>query len=42
MQQVSFPDINTSPTEQGIVPPMKVVSIPGIPDPKGAIDPVSR
>jgi arylsulfatase A-like enzyme len=39
MQQVSFPDINKTPTEQGIVPPMKVAPIPGIPDPKGAIDP---
>jgi arylsulfatase len=39
MQQVSFPDINKTPTEQGICPPMKVASIPGIPDPKGAIDP---
>lgn len=39
MQQVSFPDINKSPTEQGIVPPMKVTPIPGIPDPPGAIDP---
>src|SRR5262244_3340624 len=39
MQQVSFPDINKSPTEQAIVPPAKVASIPGIPDPKGAIDP---
>jgi arylsulfatase A-like enzyme len=39
MQQVSFPDINKSPTEQGIVPPMKVEPIPGIPDTPGAIDP---
>lgn len=39
MQQVSFPDINKSPKEQGIVPPAKVASIPGIPDPPGAIDP---
>src|SRR5690349_18036602 len=39
MQQVSFPDINKTPTEQGIVPPMKVAPIPGIPEPKGAIDP---
>jgi arylsulfatase len=39
MQQVSFPDINKSPTEQGICPPMKVGTIPGIPDPQGAIDP---
>jgi arylsulfatase A-like enzyme len=39
MQQVSFPDINKSPTEQGIAPPMKVEPIPGIPEPPGAIDP---
>jgi arylsulfatase len=39
MQQVSFPDINSSPTKQAVVPPMKVASIPGIPDPPGAIDP---
>jgi arylsulfatase A-like enzyme len=39
MQQVSFPDINKSPTEQGIAPPMKVEPIPGIPDLPGAIDP---
>ncbi|HVK58788.1 MAG TPA: arylsulfatase [Candidatus Kapabacteria bacterium] len=39
MQQVSFPDINKSPTEQAIVPPMKLPPIPGIKDPPGAIDP---
>jgi arylsulfatase len=39
MQQVSFPDINKSPTEQGIAPPAKVAPIPGIKDPPGAIDP---
>jgi arylsulfatase A-like enzyme len=39
MQQVSFPDINSSPTEQGIAPPAKVAPIPGIPEPPGAIDP---
>lgn len=39
MQQVSFPDINKSPTEQAVVPPMKMTPIPGIPDPPGAIDP---
>src|SRR5262249_46704622 len=31
MQQVSSPDIKKTPTEQGICPPMKVASIPGIP-----------
>src|SRR5467141_2692249 len=39
MQQVSFPDINSSPTEQGVVPPMKMIPIPGIPETPGAIDP---
>jgi arylsulfatase len=39
MQQVSFPDINKTPTEQAVVPPMKMAPIPGIPDPSGAIDP---
>ena len=39
MQQVSFPDINRTPTEQAVVPPMKMTPIPGIPDPPGAIDP---
>jgi arylsulfatase len=39
MQQVSFPDINKTPLLQGIVPPMKVAPIPGIPEPQGAIDP---
>ena len=39
MQQVSFLDINKSPTEQGIAPPMKMVPIPGIPETPGAIDP---
>jgi arylsulfatase len=39
MQQVSFPDINKSPTDQAIVPPRKVEPIPGIPEPPGAIDP---
>jgi arylsulfatase len=39
MQQVSFPDINKTPLVQGIAPPAKVATIPGIPDPPGAIDP---
>src|SRR5712664_3090720 len=39
MQQVSFPDINKSPTEQGVVPPCKQISIPGVPDVPGAVDP---
>ncbi len=39
MQGVSFPDINKSPTEQGIAPPCEQVPIPGVPPVKGAIDP---
>ncbi|MFC1836764.1 arylsulfatase [Thermodesulfobacteriota bacterium] len=39
MQQVSFPDINKSPTEQGICPPCKNTPIPGVPEVPGAIDP---
>src|SRR5262245_38555567 len=39
MQQVSFPDINKSTTEQTIAPPCKNTPIPGVPDTPGAIDP---
>jgi hypothetical protein len=39
MQQVSFPDINSSPEKQAVVPPMKMVPIPGIPEAPGSIDP---
>src|SRR6476660_6172239 len=39
MQQVSFPDINKSPTEQGVVPPCKTIPIPGISNPPGGVDP---
>ena len=39
MQQVSFADINKTPTEQGIAPPCKNAPIPGIPDDPDAIDP---
>ena len=39
MQGVSFPDINTSPTEQTIAPPCKNTPVPGLSDPPGAIDP---
>ena len=39
MQQVSFPDINKSPTEQGIAPPCKNTPIPGVPEVPGAVDP---
>jgi arylsulfatase A-like enzyme len=39
MQQVSFPDINKSPTEQAFAPPCKNTPIPGIPEVPGAVDP---
>src|SRR6266481_3294110 len=39
MQQVSFPDINNSPTEQGVVPPCTTIPIPGVPNPPGGVDP---
>ena len=39
MQQVSFPDINKTPTVQGIAPPCKNTPIPGLPEVPGAVDP---
>ena len=39
VQQVSFPDINSSPTEQGVAPPCKNTPIPGLPEVPGAVDP---
>jgi arylsulfatase A-like enzyme len=39
MQQVSFPDINKSPTEQTVAPPCKNTPIPGVADVPGAVDP---
>jgi len=39
MQQVSFPDINKSETEQGIAPPCKNTPIPGMSEAPGAVDP---
>ena len=39
MQQVSFPDINASPTKQGFAPPCKNTPIPGVPEVPGAVDP---
>lgn len=41
MQQVSFPDINKSPTEQTVAPPCKNTPIPGIPEVPGAVDPMT-
>ena len=39
MQQVSFPDINKSPTQQGFAPPCKATLIPGVPEVPGSVDP---
>jgi arylsulfatase len=39
MQQVSFPDINKSPTLQTVAPPCKNTPIPGVPEVPGALDP---
>src|SRR5215469_2132703 len=39
MEQVSFPDINSSPTEQAVSPPCKNTPVPGLSDPPGAVDP---
>ena len=39
MQGVSFPDINKTPTDQGIAPPCKNTPIPGMADVPGAVDP---
>jgi len=39
MQQVSFPDINSSPTVQGIAPPCMNTPVPGLKEVPGAVDP---
>jgi arylsulfatase A-like enzyme len=39
MEQVSFPDINTTPTKQGFAPPCKNTPIPGLAEVPGAVDP---
>jgi arylsulfatase len=39
MQQVSFPDINRTPTEQGIAPPCRNTPVPGLTEVPGAVDP---
>jgi arylsulfatase len=41
MQQVSFPDINKSPSEQTIAPPCKNTPIPGLAEVPGAVDPMT-
>ena len=38
MQQVSFPDINSSPEKQSIAPPALNTPIPGLTQPEGAVD----
>jgi len=38
MQQVSFPDINSTPTQQGVAPPCRNTPIPGVPEVPGAVD----
>jgi arylsulfatase len=39
MQQVSFLDINRTPTEQGIAPPCRNTPVPGLTEVPGAVDP---
>ena len=39
MEQVSFPDINSSPTVQAIAPPCRSTPVPGLPEVPGAVDP---
>lgn len=41
MQQVSFPDINKSPTLQGIAPPCRNTAVPGLTEVPGAVDPAT-
>ena len=41
MQQVSFPDINKSPTVQGIAPPCRNTPVPGLAEVAGAVDPAT-
>ena len=38
MQQVSFPDINSAPTVQGVAPPCRNTPVPGLPEVAGAVD----
>ncbi len=42
MQGVSFPDINSNPTTQAIVPPCKNTPVKGLSDPPGAVDAEDR
>jgi arylsulfatase A-like enzyme len=38
MQQVSFADINSSPTVQAVAPPCRNTPVPGLPEVTGAVD----
>jgi arylsulfatase A-like enzyme len=40
MQGVSFPDINKSPTDQGVVPPCMNTPVKGLKEVPGAVDPM--
>ena len=42
MEQVSFPDINSSPDKQAVVPPCKTIPIPGVPQSSGRSGPEDR
>jgi arylsulfatase A-like enzyme len=39
MQGVSFPDLNKTPTVQGIAPPCRATPVRGLPEVPGAVDP---
>jgi arylsulfatase len=41
MQGVSFPDINSSPTEQTVAPPCRNTPIPGLAEVPGAVNPAT-
>jgi len=41
MQGVSFPDINKSPTDQGVAPPCRNTPVPGLTEVPGAVDPAT-
>ncbi|MBR2817184.1 MAG: arylsulfatase [Reyranella sp.] len=41
MQQVSFPDINKSPTVQSVAPPCRNTPVPGLAEVPGAVDPAT-
>ena len=41
MQGVSFPDINSSPTEQTVAPPCRNTPIPGLAEDPNAVDPLT-